>query len=169
MNSIAKAVLSGAVMGAILGLGAGGTAAQSLKQQIVGTWQVQSATVDQNGKKVQPFGPHPTGYWIFTAGGNFVSDIVRPDLPKFASNNRMKGTIRENRAVVQGSLSFFGTYTVNDADHSLTVRYVGSSFPNWMGTEQKRSVEISGDQLTYKNPHGTIGGASVVLVMKRIE
>jgi hypothetical protein len=38
----------------------------------------------------------------------------------FASNNRLDGTPDENRASVQGSIAYFGTYTVNDADHTLT-------------------------------------------------
>src|SRR5262249_52921942 len=36
---------------------------------------------------------------------------VRSDLPKFASNNRDMGTPEENKAVVQGSITYFGTYS----------------------------------------------------------
>jgi len=40
----------------------------------------------------------------------------RSDLPKFASNNRNDGTSDEYKAIVQGSIAHFGTYTVNEAD-----------------------------------------------------
>jgi hypothetical protein len=42
------------------------------------------------------------------------------DILKFVFNSRDNGTSDENRAVVRGSVSFFGTYTL-DADDSLTL------------------------------------------------
>ncbi|MEX8520932.1 MAG: hypothetical protein AB3X44_20710 [Leptothrix sp. (in: b-proteobacteria)] len=35
--------------------------AQSLKEQIVGTWLAVSQYVDQDGKKLEPFGTNPKG------------------------------------------------------------------------------------------------------------
>ena len=48
------------------------------------------------------------------AGGRFSVSIVRAGIPKFASNNRTKGTDAENAAAVQGALNYFGTYTIDD-------------------------------------------------------
>ena len=42
-------------------------------------------------------------------------------LPKFASNNRQAGTPEENKAFVQGSLAYFGTYSVDEAAKTVTV------------------------------------------------
>jgi hypothetical protein len=64
-------------------------------------------------------GINPKGLLIFTENGYFSSQIVRSDLPKFASNNRAQGTPEENKAVVQGSSSTFGTYTVNETKKNL--------------------------------------------------
>ena len=83
--------------------------------------------------------------------------ITRADLPKFASNNRTTGTPEENKATVAGSIAYFGTYDASDADKMLTMHIEGSTFPNWTGTDQKRTIELSGDQLKFinKNPsHG---------------
>ena len=44
------------------------------------------------------------------ANGRFSITVVRSDLPKFASNNRMSGTRDENTAIVQGGITYFGTY-----------------------------------------------------------
>jgi ABC-type uncharacterized transport system substrate-binding protein len=41
--------------------------------------------------------------------------VVRSDLPKFGSNNRMSGTPEENKAIVQGSIAYFGTYSIDEA------------------------------------------------------
>jgi hypothetical protein len=46
--------------------------------------------------------------------------------PKFASNNRATGTPEENKAVVQGLIAFFGTYSVNEADRTFTMHVEGS-------------------------------------------
>jgi Lipocalin-like domain len=144
----------------------GNALAQSLKQQIVGAWQVISVVNEKDGKKENLFGTNPAGLFIFTADGHFSTDIVRPDRSKFASNNRATGTSDENKAAVQGNISTFGTYTVDQANKSINLHIVGSSFPNWDGTQQTRKVEIKGNDMTYTNPNASVGG-NAVLMLKR--
>lgn len=163
MKSIYKLVL---LTVALLGFSAAGAVAQQLKQQLVGTWSVVSATFEMGSKKIEPFGPNPQGYYIFTTGGHIAANTIRPDIPKFASNNRMKGTTQENEAAFHGSISFFGTYMVNETDHSVTVHIIGSSFPNFNGTDSKRIAEISGDQLKWS---GAVPGGTITFMLKRIE
>jgi Lipocalin-like domain len=57
---------------------------------------------------------------MFDPNGHFSEIITRSDLPKFASNNREAGTPEENKAAVQGSIAFFGTYTVDESAKTLT-------------------------------------------------
>jgi Lipocalin-like domain len=140
--------------------------AQTLKQEIVGAWQVVSTTNEKDGKKTEQFGRNPQGYFIFTADGQFSTGIIRPDRPKFASNNRETGTPEENKASVQGTIATFGTYTVNEANKSISVHIVGSNFPNWDGTNQKRTVEITGDNMKYTNPTSSVGGVVVIMLQR---
>jgi hypothetical protein len=65
-----------------------------------------------------------------------------------------------------GSISAFGTYTINPDDVSVALRIVGSSFPNWNGTVQRRLIEINGDQLKYTNPVASIGGVAPSLYIR---
>ena len=88
------------------------------------------------------------------------------NLPKFASNNRANGTTDENKAIVTGSLTHFGTYTVNEADKSFTFHIENATFPNWDKTEQKRAFVISGDELKYTTPVASAGGTAA-LIWKR--
>src|SRR6266498_4437837 len=81
--------------------------------------------------------------------------------PKFASNNRTTGTPEENEAAVRGSNSSFGTYEIS-SDGSITLHIVGSTFPNWDGTKQKRLAAIKGDEITWTNPTPSIGGNMVI-------
>jgi lipocalin-like protein len=141
------------------GIGASGTATAQTAKDLVGTWTlVASTNVGQDGRKVDIWGPNPKGMYIFDDKGHFVIVNARPDLPKFASNNRNQGTPDENKAIVQGSLSLFGTYSV--ADMVITYKVEAGSWPAWTGTDQKRTItSFTGDELTYTLA-GSIGGTS---------
>jgi hypothetical protein len=142
-----------------LGVGASATATAQTAKDLVGTWiLVASTNVGQDGRKIDIWGPNPKGMYIFDDKGRFVIVNARPDLPKFASNNRNQGTPEENKAIVQGSLSLFGTYSV--ADKVITYKVEASSWPAWTGTDQKRAItSFTGDELTYTLA-GSIGGMS---------
>jgi hypothetical protein len=73
----------------------------------------------------------------------------------------MNGTPDENKASVQGTISHFGTYSVNEADKTITFRIETSTYPNFNGTEQKRPFTVAGDQLTYSVPAFSGGGTAV--------
>ena len=139
-----------------LALCSSSAAAQSAKD-IVGTWTIVSA---------EAFGPTPKGVLIFDANARYSLMLMRPDLPRYASNNRTQGTPEEYKAVSGGSISYFGTYSVSGSDLILRVEY--SSFPNWNGTEQKRTnFTLAGDELKYTNTAPSVGGPAAVLVWKR--
>ena len=123
-----------------LALSAGNAAAQSAKD-LVGTWTPVS---------VDAYGPNPKGSLMFEANGRYSLQLMRPDLPKFLSNNRTQGTPAEYKITVEGSLSHLGTYTVSGTD--LIFHIEASTFPNWTGTDQKQiNLSITGDELKYTN------------------
>ena len=142
---------------------------KSLKDQLVGTWTFVSST----GKLADgspTWGTNPKGSLILTENGRFSVQIMRNDRPKFASNNRMKGTPEEIKATVEGTISYFGTYEVDEAGKTLTYKIEGASFPNWNGTDQKRPiVSLTSDELKYSNPAPSIGGPTTELMWKRIK
>ena len=145
-------------------LSASEVCAQTAKD-LAGTWTLVSAdTVRPDGSRVPTFGASPKGILVFTDDGRFIYLLSRADLPKFASNNRTTGTPEENRAVVQGSIATFGTYSVAGTD--LLIKVEHSTFPNWIGADQKRTIAVTGDQLKWTNAAGS-GGGVVELVLKR--
>src|SRR5712691_5098956 len=88
---------------------ANAAAAQSLRNQIVGTWDFVVAEVKApDGKKSFPFGESPKGILIFTPDGRFAQIHVAGDLPKIASNNRLTGTPEEYADIMRRSLSVHG-------------------------------------------------------------
>jgi hypothetical protein len=133
----------------------------TLAQQIQGNWILVSIYNEQDGKKIEPFGSKPRGSLILTPDGRFSMILMRVSLPKIASNNRMKGTAEENKAVVQGSLAFYGTYAVaSEKDQTVNMHIEGNTFPNFDGQDQKRVMTVKGDELRVTNHTTTIGGVS---------
>src|ERR1700751_2060321 len=95
---------------------------------------------------------------IFDRSGHFAIVISRPDLPKFASSNRMLGTPEEDKAIVQGSIGFFGMYAV--ADGVLVQHVEGGTWPSWIGTDQRRTItSFVGDEQTWTTD-ASFGGKS---------
>jgi len=142
---------------------------RSLKDEIVGTWSAVSQHVDQDGKRLEPFGPNPKGIVVYDSHGRFVLVLQRASLPKFASNNRLTGTVEENRAIVQGSIAYFGTYSIDENEKKINIHYDGSTYPNLDGEDQIRNVSISGDELTTISPVSAVGGGTVNLVLRRVK
>jgi hypothetical protein len=123
------------------------------KSQLVGAWTLVSITqTDKDGKQQEIFGANPKGILMFDGSGQYVQIITRSDTPKFAANSRIKGTPEENSAAVRATTATFGTWTVDEAKKTVTVRYTGSLFPNQVGTDSTRTFSISGDELTVNNP-----------------
>lgn len=126
---------------------------------LVGTRSLQSdVSVTADGRKLLPFGPNPKGIAIFDSSGHFAIVTSLPDLPKFASGNRMQGTTKENEAIVRGSIAFFGTYSLTNG---VIVQHIeGGTWPSWVGTDQKRTItSFTKDEQTWTTVP-TFGGMS---------
>lgn len=149
---------------AIFAHAAGQRGAASLQDQLVGTWMLVSM---ENDKKVQILGERPVGMIVFDAGGRFTSQVMRSDLPKFASADRTKATPEESQAVIRGYMGLFGTYSV-EAPNTLRLHIISSSFPNWDGADQTRSVALNGDELELTNRTNSFGETSVHAFWKRV-
>jgi len=146
-------------------LSAGEVCAQTVKD-LAGTWTLVSSVTEQGGTKTDTYGPHPKGILMVDANGRYVITFARADLPKVASNNRTTATPEENKAIVGGSLTHFGTIAVNAADKTITFKIETATFPNWDGTEQKRPFTLTGDELQWTVPAAS-GGGTGTTVWKR--
>jgi hypothetical protein len=133
--------------------------AQTAKD-LVGTWKTVTQTATSpDGRRNEPYGPTPNNIVVFDANGRFAVINARTDLPKFASNNRAQGTADENKAIVQGRIAYFGTYSV--VDKVIIQKVEGGTWPSWIGTDQKRPIiYFAGDDLKLSNPGRSAGGTS---------
>jgi len=144
------------------------TVAQTVKE-LVGIWRLVSVTLEQDGEKTDMYGASPQGQAIFAPNGRFSIMFIRPDVPKFASTNREAGTPEENQAAVQGSLAYFGTYSLSETDRVIMYHLEGSTFPNWRDVDQKRLFTLSGDELTLTNPTPSTGYGIAYSVWRRVK
>ena len=164
---LAIAVLSGGMWSGAAAVWAKEKAG-TLAKQVQGSWTLVSVYVEQDGKKIEPFGSQPRGFVTITPDGRFSYILLNASLPKFAGDNRMKGTPEENQAIVQGSLAVYGSYVVaNEKEHTVTYHIEGSTFPNWDGQDQKRTWNVKGNELSITNPVTSVGGGVAYLVFKR--
>jgi hypothetical protein len=115
-----------------------------------------------DGKKTLPFGDHPKGMLIFTADGHFSQVHVAGGLPRIASNNRLAGTDADNKAIVQGTLALFGTYSVDEQKKTLTFNIQASTYPNAEGTSQTRTIDrLTADEFRNTNPGAARDGPAL--------
>ena len=142
---------------------------KSLREAIVGAWDFVVAEVTApDGKKSFPFGETPKGLLIFTADGRFSQIHVASDLPRIASNNRLTGTPEEYSAIMQRSISVFGTYAVDEAKKTVTFKIAGASFPNWVGEAQERTIDkLTAAEFVNTNPNVAGGRGSASNFYKR--
>jgi hypothetical protein len=141
---------------------------EALKQQLIGTWVlVSNDNTAADGTRRQLFGPAPKGILILEANGRYAQIQLNPDRPKFKASNRLDGTPEENKAVVQATSASFGTWSVDDTNKVLIMHAEASMFPNFDGTDSKRSVTLVGDRLKYTNPMAS-GGGTAEAVYERV-
>lgn len=132
--------------------------AQTTRENIVGAWQYVAIYNEEGGVKRHLFGDKPVGLMVFDRSGYVISFLSKPDLPKLAGKNRLKGTDSEYRDVMQGMIAGFGTYKVNG--DSVTIQWVASSFPNRAGTSEQRTYKVAGNEMSSVNPVAASGGTS---------
>ena len=143
-----------------------------VKNNFVGVWRLVTSEFKQSGGSTgYPYGKDAIGVLIYDEHGHMSAQIMDPDRPIFASGDIRKGTADEIRAAFDGYMAYFGNYEVDEEEGTVTHRVRGSHFPNWVGQDQKRFFEFSGNRLTLKTPPIPAAGTMVtgILVWEREE
>ena len=97
------------------------------------------------------------GTWIYVS-----SITTRADGSKTENLNA-----EEAKAVVAGSIAYFGTYSIDETDKVVIPKVEGSTYANLIGTDQKRIItSLTTDELRFTNPR-TPAGVTLEFVWKR--
>jgi len=139
-----------------------------IAEGIVGTWILVSVVSQmEDGTRGEPFGPNPKGVMMFSRDGHFSPFQSRAELPRLAANDRARATPEEALTVVRDSIAYYGTYTVDEAGRSLSVRLEGSTYANLLGPTQKRIITaLTATDLAFSNPR-TPNGTTLQTVWRR--
>jgi hypothetical protein len=124
--------------------------------------------VRPDGSAVPQYGANPKGALSLDPSGRYILMVRRSDLERFASANIREATALENRMAVRGSLAHSGTYTVDHAQKTITLRVEVSTFPNLDGTEIKRPFTLTQNELTYEMSAPSVGSGTARLVWRRV-
>lgn len=141
-----------------------------MTNSIVGTWKLLSCeTRTTDGRVFQPLGPDPTGYIVYTENGFMSVAIMKADRPKFRAGDIAGGTAEEKIAAANSYISYCGSYRLED--HKVVHHVDVSFFPNWVGIDQVRFVELEGDRLTLSTPQMVVYGIEQIgyLIWERVD
>ncbi len=116
----------------------------------------------QDGRRTQPYGPNVTERLWIDPTGLFGIQVIGADRAKFKSGDRRQGTAEENATVVKMTETFFGMYTLNDAEQAITMQIERSIFPDWSGSVRKYKVVFKDDELlTVGSPIPSTAGSFI--------
>jgi hypothetical protein len=99
---------------------------------------------------------NPSGSLNLDASGRYTTVMTPRGRPKSTTAgqlNRANVTPEEYKAVAEGVVAQFGTWSVNETDKTLTRKAEGALFPNAEGVATKFSVSLTGDELKIGTPN----------------
>jgi Lipocalin-like domain len=113
---------------------------------LVGAWRLVSwRTRGADGQITYPMDTDPSGYVLYTADGRFSVTISRRGRAGFAAGDLLGGTTEEKARAVEGFVAYAGRYSFHG---DRVIHHVELSlFPNWVGSDQERWVELAGRRL----------------------
>lgn len=117
-----------------------------MAESLLGTWALIAwYNEEADGTRHYPLGQDATGYISYTADGFVFVQMSAAGRALYAVNDPFGGSPDEDSAAIKSQITYSGTYAVtgDQVVHHVTQ----ASCPNWVGTEQLRSIEFIGDRL----------------------
>ena len=119
--------------------------------QLVGTWRLISRVVKlEDGTVIRDpgLGEKPSGYLIYDSSGHMAGQLMRPDRPMAIDCGTSTAAPSENSQSVNGYDAYFGTYTIDETNHTVTHHLEGALAAADVGKNLVREFQLSGDKLT---------------------
>ncbi|MDQ3834917.1 MAG: lipocalin-like domain-containing protein [Actinomycetota bacterium] len=124
---------------------------------LIGTWKLISwETKSVEGRISHPLGRDATGYIMYNQDGYMSVAISRPNRSKFCAGDLLGGSTQEKARAAETYVSYCGRYELKG--ETVTHHVELSLFPNWVGFEQERLVELAGNRLMLSTRPLLLGG-----------
>ena len=118
---------------------------------IIGTWRmtgVETRPMDGNGPVTHPRGIKPTGYITYRPDGIMFVQIMNSEETRPPEHGPAQLADDERVKAFNTYTAYFGHYTIDENDQSVTHHVEGNTNPRQVGNGMKRFVEVSKDRLS---------------------
>lgn len=115
---------------------------------LVGSWRLVSveAVFTDNGERIQPWGPNPTGRMVLASGGRIMFLFTKSDRTPPATDS-------ERATLFNELLAYTGTVRSDGSGRFVTTVDVAKN-PSDIGKEWLRLFTLDGDRLVVRVPEG---------------
>jgi Lipocalin-like domain len=138
---------------------------QTVNAQLIGSsWTLASAEIDRAGTKIRLSPPRLQGFLVFDGGDHFLVVIARS-----GSSSGQQQTAGQDQGTLHRTIACFGTYSVDEVNHTISAHIESSTLPKWAGTDQKPRFTITGGVLKWVNSSPSSVARTAELVWKRVK
>jgi len=131
-----------------------------------GRWKLRAAEdVRADGTVARlPWGEHPVGSIVVERGACYLQ-IMSSDTPAFAQSDTAVSA-QMKTALLSSYIAYSGPCTINEAEHSVTLKVEAAWRPDYVGTEQKRFFRFENGVLLFGPAPGSIRAGNETLTRR---
>jgi hypothetical protein len=144
-------------------------ASKMLSRELIGTWELVSREDrnDAGEKRDEPLlGSDPIAILIYDGSGHFSAQFMKRDRSRSEPESRMAAAAPNNSRAVGGYDAYFGTYTVDNRQGTVTQCLVGALSHENVGQVLTRAMIIAGDELTILVHTMSAAGESITRTLR---
>ena len=130
---------------------------------LLGSWGLVSFEhVLPSGEVLRPFGDSPLGSILYQADGRMSAQVSVGSPARFASEDPLRASAEEAANAWRTYFGYWGTFKVYAEKRVVVHRVEGSSFSNWIGTEQVRHFRFDGANRLILETQSAAGHSTVI-------
>ncbi|HVC28068.1 MAG TPA: lipocalin-like domain-containing protein [Gammaproteobacteria bacterium] len=141
---------------------------QPLSTTLIGTWELLSREdFTRNGeRRIDPsLGADPIAILTYDRGGYFAAQFMKRK--RGPEPETVTTSAAPNNSRARGGYdAYFGTYTVNDTDGTVTQRLTGALSPENVGQVLTRGMSVTGDELLIRVDTASADGEPIVRTLR---
>jgi hypothetical protein len=135
-------------------------------EPFLGSWALVSFEhVLTSGEVERPFGYSPAGSILYQSDGHMSAQVSVGSPMRFADDDPDRASAEEATKAWKAYFGYWGSFEVFAEKRVVVHRVEGSSFSNWIGTEQVRHFRFDGDNRLILETQSSAG--RYILVWRR--
>jgi hypothetical protein len=128
---------------------------------VLGRWVLSTfESRGEDGAVTHPLGPGVVGGLIYLEDGWFSAHIEGSGRPLFGSPDPRGGTDQQVIEAFRSCVAYMGRWRLDGTEVVHTVEL--ASLPDWVGSEQRRSLAVEAGELVLRTPPIVLDGVATV-------